>query len=208
MFAYCNNSPIVFSDPSGHCRCVGPNDIKIVDCGSFACKMSTSYRYYADSPQYADSCAGAFGAQVGVLFLDWMYELEFFEYWVGTFAVGITAGCMGGLGGTISTAIVFDSEGNLGILVTPAIGAGIYASGIAGFLSVTDANSIEELRGLSKQFGGAIVAGGYEHSWFEGAVTANAYQGHSVIIGPVGPVPAEIHYTFGYSFLIPLGNIR
>ena len=170
--------------------------------------MSDNYRFYANSVQQADSYGGALGAQLGVLLNDWIYELEFFESWVGTFSVGFTAGCMGGLGGTVSVAIVFDSDGNLGMLITPAIGAGIYASGFAGFAIVTDANSVEELRGPSKQFGGAVVVGGYEHSWFEGAVTSKDYQGHSVIIGPVGPAPAEIHFTYGYSFLIPFGNVR
>ena len=208
MFAYCNSNPIVYSDPSGFCRCVGPNDIKIIDCGSFACKLSTSYRYYADSPQYADSCAGVLGAHLGVQLNDWIYELEFFEDWVGTFSVGATAGCMGGFGGTISVALAFDSNGNLGLLITPAIGAGIYASGVAGSATATNAPGIEELRGISKQFGGAVVLGGYEHSWFDGAVTSNPYQGHSIIVGPVGPVPAEMHYTLGYSLLIPFGNVR
>ena len=44
MFTYCSNNPILFLDPDGLCRVVGPNLIKVIDCGEIDCKMrSISY---------------------------------------------------------------------------------------------------------------------------------------------------------------------
>ena len=43
MFAYCQNSPVLFLDSNGLCREVGPNLIKVLDCGEIDCKMSDSY---------------------------------------------------------------------------------------------------------------------------------------------------------------------
>ena len=43
MFAYCSNNPVFFLDPDGLCRVVGPNLIKVIDCGEIDCTMSDSY---------------------------------------------------------------------------------------------------------------------------------------------------------------------
>ena len=43
MFTYCSNNPILFLDPDGLCRVVGPNLIKVIDCGEIDCKMSNNY---------------------------------------------------------------------------------------------------------------------------------------------------------------------
>jgi len=43
MFTYCLNNPVLFLDPTGLCREVGPNLIKVLDCGEIDCKMSDSY---------------------------------------------------------------------------------------------------------------------------------------------------------------------
>lgn len=43
MFAYCQNSPVLFLDPNGRCREVGPNLIKVLDCGQPDCKLSRFY---------------------------------------------------------------------------------------------------------------------------------------------------------------------
>jgi len=43
MFAYCQNNPVMFIDPDGLCRVIGPNLVKVIDCGEIDCKMSKSY---------------------------------------------------------------------------------------------------------------------------------------------------------------------
>lgn len=43
MFTYCSNNPILFLDPDGLCRVVGPNLIKVIYCGEIDCKMSNNY---------------------------------------------------------------------------------------------------------------------------------------------------------------------
>ena len=49
MFVYCSNNPALFKDPNGFCRRVGPNDIKVLDCGLSTCRSSNNYKSYTVS---------------------------------------------------------------------------------------------------------------------------------------------------------------
>lgn len=49
MFAYCSNNPVLFQDANGYCRRVGPNDIKILDCGLSSCRSSNNFASYTVS---------------------------------------------------------------------------------------------------------------------------------------------------------------
>lgn len=214
MFAYCNNNPVVFSDPSGLCRCVGPNDIKIADCGSFLCEMSVAFRSYANSVQYADSYGAYVGASIATFLSDWYYGTPGYGDFEGTYTIGLSYSQTSNVGGGASVGICIDGQGNIGLVASGTAAVGTRSKGLSAFTSITDASSIAKLGGNSAQIGGSVSLVGAETVYFRDSATNELYSGATCYIDLISllsgsaPLSAEGHLSASWSKVWIWDNVR
>ena len=108
---------------------------------------------------------------------------------------------------SFSVGIVIDANGNLGLSISlggnallPAVGEG------TGYVSVTNADNINLLKGTSMVLGGGIDADGsigYEGVFFTDELTGEKFEGGTLAIGlgAAVPIPAEGHVGISYTWI-------
>ena len=127
MFAYCNNNPCNFSDPNGH----------MIQCRSEYGPHAMTYK----------------GGGNPYRTPHWLIEKER----PGTIAVGISGTIFrGGLVLTYSIGFTIDREWNTAWIGSHFVGTGVEKTTLDGFISVTNATSIELQSGGATHIGAAI----------------------------------------------------
>jgi RHS repeat-associated protein len=195
-YAYTNNNPVKFTDPSGHGAYCGDD----YDPG---CLNDEEYAQYVQMGGEEISQAGEYDEPEQTI-IDWIVPDE------GTYGVGLTftGGCVIFI--TISPiAIYIDPQGNVGVGL--AIGGGgllpAAAEGSA-FFTATEAESIDQVRGVSMVLGGSVElegSVGYEGVFFKDLSTGEKLKGGTVTIGlgiaTPPPIPGEGHVGINYTWL-------
>lgn len=91
----------------------------------------------------------------------------------GTFEAGITESGTAGVSGVVTTGLIFDTHGGLGIFQTYSIGGGVGASvGMGGYFGVSNAPNVSGYKDYSVDgsvSGGVIAGGSLDFSaWYNG----------------------------------------
>jgi hypothetical protein len=92
----------------------------------------------------------------------------------GTFEAGITESGTAGVSGVVTTGLIFDTHGGLGIFQTYSIGGGVGASvGMGGYFGVSNAPNVSGYKDYSVDgsvSGGVVIAGGSLDfsAWYNG----------------------------------------
>ena len=173
MFAYCNNNPVCYSDPTGYLSAAGGigNPNAMMRGGN----NSNVIIHHLPSP-------------------------DLFE---GTITIGASASQYAGTGGGVSGGITFDGKKNASFAGTVALGAGTPSDGYSIFVSYTTAPTIDKLSGRAEYVGGSIaillVTIGFEYSIFNDSYTGDAYHGFTILIGPLSEIPFETHGGLSYT---------
>jgi len=207
-YSYANNNPLKYTDPSGHrpddgCRTGEGCNLtqKIIDDDK---RKENEFRQRTEYLQcWAGDTKHCSGFDKAIIALD---NLNLGD---GTIQIGLGInGFMGpGIRGDVAVAI--DFKGNVALLATG--GGGGYTAAGGGFgpyLAVTNAPSVEYLRGNDVQIGGQVGevgTVGTEMILFRGS-DRERYSGLS-ISGAArfqGPWPGEIHTTFTHTGLVSI----
>ena len=116
----------------------------------------------------------------------------------GTQSAGISlSGAFLGIGGSISVGLAKDNQGKVGFFVSGSLLGGSPNFSVSAFQSVTNAPTVDDLGGISGEFGGSLdvsgVSIGGEVSVFSNKNTNDIYYGGTVSAGIGAPIPMEIH---------------
>jgi hypothetical protein len=119
-----------------------------------------------------------------------------YGWWTQFLGVNVIVGCAWGLNFTLG--IAWDDNGQIAAVVTSGGGAVAGATiGATGQYQWTNADTVNDLRGLSSQTGGSAnigpVSGGVEY--VVGMDPDNSYQGFNVNVGVGLTAVAEMHST-------------
>ena len=121
----------------------------------------------------------------------------------GTTTTGVAVSGSFGISGTGSLGVSYDSEGNLGIVVSGGGGGGTPSASASLFKTKTSAPSIDNLEGVSAQIGGSInvvgIGVGAEYSCIPNIETKDIYHGVTFSAGIGAPIPAELHGNVTYT---------
>ncbi|MCW5857571.1 MAG: RHS repeat-associated core domain-containing protein [Caldilineales bacterium] len=188
-YSYVLNNSLKFTDPTGHANVCGATN---TECDTSSIRPNN----------------------VGDTRLDPSIVVDVLVPEDGTVSMGGTLMVGAGLMGSISVAIFhIDSEGNI-VMFSPSVGGGGIAGAAVegtGFISVTNAQTVDQLAGWSVNAGGGIGAGlvaGFDQVWFMDYETDTMFTGQvysAGLGGDVGPFfAAEIHGGFNYSWLGPI----
>lgn len=122
-----------------------------------------------------------------------------------TYTSGVNGAASFGVGVSVSVGTTYDNNGNVGVIVTGAIGGGTPSASISAYKTETSAQNIYKQAGVSLQTGGSasigLISFGAEYSLFPDTETSEVYRGGTALIGVSVPIPAEIHGEIGYSFV-------
>ena len=141
-------------------------------------------------------------------FRDYLIEARGGENNNGTFTIGanISAGFGAGVG--LNVGLGIDNNGNVGIIASYAVGAAMPSASVVGYISSSNASSLDALGGESMVYGvsgGEIAVGGIEVATFSDigengenkvAVSGTAQAGLGV------GIPVEIHGEYSNSGVI------
>lgn len=123
----------------------------------------------------------------------------------GTTAIGLSGDLSAGPTLAITVQVVWDENGNKGIIVTvvPFTGGGTPNAGVVGAYSVTDAKTIHDLLGKTINSGGSINAMIVPASVGEEVNIGNNYTGTTTSLGPkLQLLPAEVHTNTSYTYIL------
>lgn len=129
----------------------------------------------------------------------------------GTISVGVSGSAIA-IGGTSGNAgLVMDSDGDVGVIYAAGGFGGTPSASAVGFVSVSSAKDIEDLREFAFEAGGSfseVICLGGEICTFNDA-DGNPKAAVNLLAGisPPGPLPVEGHAGTTYSWVKPLFNI-
>lgn len=115
---------------------------------------------------------------------------------------------MGGVSGNVG--LVMDSDGDVGVIYTVGAFGGTPSASALGFVSLSNAQDIEDLKGFAFEAGGSFSEGlclGGEICFFKGS-DGNPKAAVNLQAGISAPgLPVECHAGTTYSWVDPLFNI-
>ena len=115
----------------------------------------------------------------------------------GTIAVGGELTAAFGLRASIGAQLVLDSNGRIGLLFYAGGGGGFPAAASTITVTLTSAESIDDLRGWGAVGGGSLGVGGAE------VTVGSNYGGFTVSFGPSTPLP-EAHGEVTYTWVVDI----
>ena len=210
-YTYANNSPLKYTDPSGHrpddgCRVEGCHTTpKIIADDK---RKENEFRQRTEYLQcWAGQAIHCSGFDKAIIALD------NYDFGDGTIQFGFNLnGFISGVGLRGDIGIAMDFKGNIAIIRTGGAGAYIGAGGgVGGYLTVTNAPSVEYLEGPNVQIGGQFGEGetvGAEFVIFRGP-DRNQYRGISISDKAQlqAPWPFEAHGTATGSKIMFIRNV-
>ena len=128
----------------------------------------------------------------------------------GTASMGITSSAFFGVGGSASSGIIVDREGNIAHISSISAGGGSPSAFAGMYFSATSAPTIKQVENsVSLQTGGSVGPVGFEYIVLPDKQTGNLYGGGTIAFGlGVLAIPAEVHATVPVcTDVIYLGNI-
>ena len=179
MFAYCNNNPIVHFDEYG----TRFND--------------TNHEIFAPI---------LYGANNSNIFYVYFPTPDLFE--TGTVIIGGGGSAYLGYGGSVSGGIAVDSDGDVALVGTLAIGGGSPSYGLSASFTYSTADDVSKLKGNAEYAGHSVslllVTIGYERAEWIDEDTGEKYYSYTLYIGPPSTLFYEAHG--GVSFTGVLGS--
>ncbi len=119
-----------------------------------------------------------------------------------TYALGITIAGEAGARGSVSWQLVLDKPGNWGVIRTVGVGGGFVGFSGSVTLTVTNAQDIYALEGISQETGFSTAAFGGD------LITAPDYTGYNASLGvELGPVPLDLHADVTYTTILLSGDL-
>ena len=207
-YAYSNNNPVRYSDPSGHRVTPGCGD-GTESCGATE-REKAQAEYQRQRDNYNNCWSGSGNYCSG--FDKKIIKIDNLDLGTGTVQIGLGANVFRATGLRWDVSIALDGKLNLGFVSN--FGAGGYTAVGGGFgpqVSTSNAPDLSYLEGYNVQVGGQVGEGktvGFEYIFFKGK-NREIYSGMSLSTSAeiLAPFPGEIHGTGTYSHIIFQFNI-
>ena len=214
MFAYCQNNPINYSDPTGQRpwweHNYGNGVVGYTDATSNGVATNgsnTSYGSFGNSViAYTDTASNGVAASAN----NSGKPSTTYSNQSGTVSFGLTGSIGCGVIVTGSVGLAVDSFGNVALILSGGGGGGFPTLTAAGFVTGTNAPTVYQLGGASIQTGGSgglLVSVGVEGTVIPDAVNGTTYYGGTLLIGGGAQFPVEWHGDVTDTAVIYLFNI-
>jgi hypothetical protein len=197
-YAYANNNPVLYNDPSGHSSCVGGHADDGPDCAE---KVWSDVHIQREIKAYQDRKER-----------EALDAIDNFDLGQGTVQVGLGINGFSGPGLRGDVAIALDFKGNVAVLATGGGGGYTAAGGGAGgYFAITNAPNVKYLEGNDMEVGGQVGEVGTvntEAVIFRGA-DRSQYGGLSISggVGLNGPWPGELHATVTHTAILAQADV-